>query len=140
MTHEPDDLDVASFVANWLSHNLAVPLGDETHGDSATQLWLQLHGAPWVGWLLIGLLAASTSDPRHLARLGAGPLEDLLSQASQEFVPVVAAEARCNANIRTALSSVWLSERDLPDPLLRQLEAAAPGFARLPRPQQEPNA
>jgi hypothetical protein len=67
-----------------------------------------------------------------LASLGAGPLEDLLSEHPHRFVPLAASEARLNAGIRSALQSTLLCHHEVPEALLERLEASIPGFARLP--------
>ena len=123
--------DVAGFVRDWLSLNHAERVDGARHFSAATQLALELHHNPWIGWLLIALVAASTSDARLLANIGAGPLEDLISGYPEPFAELVASEVRRNASLRRALSSVWVCKHYVSVQFLALLESACPEFKGL---------
>jgi hypothetical protein len=126
-----EDLDVAAFVRDWLSIDHDDRLGGKRHFDAGTQLTLLLHHTPYLAWWLIALLAASTTNTRLLASIGAGPLEDLIADYPEPFADLVASEVQGNGNLRTALSAVWACEHFVPGHLLERLEAACPSFRRL---------
>ena len=126
-----DALDLAEFVTDWLSIEFEHEVGGERHFEASQQLWLQTSADPFIGYLLVALVAASTSEARLLAHLGAGPLEDLLRRDPSRFIPLAASEARANARLREALRSVWLSPDDAPSALLELLVSAVPGWAPL---------
>ena len=128
MSGDFSSTDVLSFVKDWLSFDPSSRVGGPRHYAAATQLTLQLHFDPFAAWLLVGLIASSTANPALLAHLGAGPIEDLLSNDGSHFGPLIASEARKNSSIRAAVSSVWLCRHDVSPPVLAALQAAVPGF------------
>jgi hypothetical protein len=131
MSDSDDTLDLAEFVTDWLAIEFEHKVGGERHFAASQQLWLQTSSDAFIGYLLVALVAASTSEPRLLAHLGAGPLEDLLRREPRRFIPLVASEARSNLRLREALRSVWLSPDDAPAPLLELLVSAVPGWSPL---------
>jgi len=131
MSDSDDTLDLAEFVTDWLSIEFQDKVGGERHYEASKQLWLQSSSDPFIGYLLVALIASSTSDTRLLAYLGAGPLEDLLARDPQRFIPLAASEAHHNVPLREALRSVWLSPDRASSPLLELLKAAVPGWSPL---------
>ncbi len=68
-------------------------------------------------------LVAQASDEDELEIVGAGPLEDLVSD-NEHFLRWVEDLAADNGKFRTALSKIWLYGDERPE-TLRRLEAAA---------------
>ena len=124
-------LNVAAFLVDWLSLDPSHKLGGKRHYEADTQLTVMLYDTPFIGWLLIALIAASTSDPQLLAHLGAGPLETLLRSDPITFIPIAVSESRSSTSIRLALRSVWLCCHSAPPDLLDLLETTIPGFQAL---------
>lgn len=66
---------------------------------------LQLHD-PARALDLAFQIARATDTPKALEMLGAGPLEDLLSE-DPTLIDAIAIEAASSPNLRTALASTW---------------------------------
>jgi hypothetical protein len=58
-------------------------------------------------WSLLVLLVELAPDARVLSRIGAGPLEDLLNRADEQWLVIVESEARRSPRMREALANVW---------------------------------
>ncbi len=67
---------------------------------------------PEEAWLIVVALVAAADPEDLLGDIGAGPLEDLLSEHGAAFVERAEAAARTNPRFAKALSNVWLSEKD----------------------------
>jgi hypothetical protein len=67
-------------------------------------------------------IARSTASPKVLEMLGAGPLEDLLSEDST-LIDAVAIETMSSPNLRTALQSTW--QNNMPDDVWRVVQLLA---------------
>jgi len=69
-------------------------------------------------------IARTDDRPKVLEMLGAGPLEDLLSE-DPTLIDAVAIEAWSSPNLRVALRSTW--QNDLPDEVWRTVQQLARG-------------
>jgi hypothetical protein len=67
--------------------------------------------------------AADTSDPDVLAFIGAGPLEDILAHAGDQFIDSIEAEARTQPRFRSVLACAWQSR--MPESLWARVVAAS---------------
>jgi hypothetical protein len=65
------------------------------------------------------LIARSSDDPKVLEMLGAGPLEDLVSE-DPTLVDAIFHESNSNNHLVTALKSMWQST--IPDHVWRELQ------------------
>ena len=76
--------------------------------------WQRVHDLvdndPDVGWRVLLLATEMAEDDGALEVIGAGPLEDLLSQHGPLFIDRVEARARSDGRLRQALSAMWQSE------------------------------
>lgn len=66
---------------------------------------------PEKAWLVVAALVEAADTEELLGAVGAGPLEDLLSEHGATFVDRAETEARTNAKFAAALRNVWLSEQ-----------------------------
>jgi hypothetical protein len=116
----------------------------QPHGDSwircsdseIVAAWIDFESRPhalqedWIRdrawWALeIAFQIARTSErPKVLEMLGAGPLEDLLSE-DPTLIDAVAIEAQSSPNLRIALRATWQSA--MPDDVWRAVQNLAAG-------------
>lgn len=63
-------------------------------------------------WEAILKVIATESSDLVLQSIGAGPLEDLMVNHSDEYIDVIIREAKQNEPLREAMSYVWLDDED----------------------------
>ena len=66
-----------------------------------------VHDDPEAGWTLTLALVEAAPDDRVLANVAAGPLEDLLTRASDLLIDRVEVQARRDPKFRRCLTGVW---------------------------------
>jgi hypothetical protein len=74
-------------------------------------IWSLVSDEPETAWPII-LRLLDRAEGQTIFKIAAGPLEDLLSGHGLAFIDRIAAEARSNPKLRTALTGVWLNEGD----------------------------
>ena len=120
----------------WVDHGRREhPLGEAAGDDPqwwAIELWWKaewLSNGDRVRSGLLALVDAAVTD-HELGRVGAGPLENFVSDDSDDLRWL---EQQCskNAKLRTALSGVWCSNFVSSDTLMRLDRAAGVPLARL---------
>jgi hypothetical protein len=91
----------------------------------AVEAMMDLQAHDPIRALEIAFQIARTSDrPKVLEMLGAGPLEDLLSE-DPTLIDAVAIEAQSSPNLRIALRATWQSA--MPDDVWRAVQNLAAG-------------
>ncbi|HEV2146882.1 MAG TPA: hypothetical protein VGR37_05750 [Longimicrobiaceae bacterium] len=86
---------------------------------------------PEQAWpILLRIIADAPED--QLGNVGAGPLENLLSEHATALGERVEEQARRSSRFRSALSSVWLSHGEVPPPLQERLQHLTGGRIRIP--------
>ena len=115
-------------VDDWLGYHAAGCKATDSRFSAWQDVDDLVHRDPEAGWALILELIAAASDDRLLANVAAGPLEDLLVRAPEQFIERVELEARRDPKFRRCLTGVWglstsIQERvakytsTVPDPL-----------------------
>ena len=68
--------------------------------------------SPEKAWLVVAALVEAADTEELLGAVGAGPLEDILSEHGATFVDRAETEAHTNTRFAAALRNVWLSEHE----------------------------
>ena len=79
--------------------------------------------------MLLEIVAAAPND--QLGYIGAGPLENLLSEHSAAFGERIEAQARRDPRFREALAAVWLSGGEITADLQERLVKLTDGRIRV---------
>jgi len=104
---EPDDVD--SLAEAWIRHHH--PASSREEKAESAWAWERLDALaserPETALAAIWAICERADDDRVLARLAAGPLEDLLVRHGPAVVAAVEARARAEAKVRKLLGAVW---------------------------------
>ncbi len=101
---EGKTLDRQRFVRDWFSEWRAEP---PVYGWATELLFDKISNDPETAWALVLELIENAPENDALGWVGAGPLEDLLSERGADFIERVEVLARQNDRFRDCLASVW---------------------------------
>lgn len=107
--------------SEWLTHVV-----NEAAWDEMSEL---VDSEPERAWHVIQLLIGAAPDYGVLSAVAAGPLEDLIDQHGDAFMPRIAEKAKTSARLRICLRGV---NSDLPPELSAIVEAEAGDVRALP--------
>jgi hypothetical protein len=91
-------------VRDWFAEWRAEP---PVYGWATQLLFDKISNAPETAWELVLELIERAPEDEALGLIGAGPLEDLLSEYGGDFIERVEVLARLNDRFRKCLASVW---------------------------------
>jgi|HubBroStandDraft_6_1064221.scaffolds.fasta_scaffold204330_4 hypothetical protein len=102
------DDEIRSLAETWIEHQLHNRgLGSEATFWAWERLWELTDSEPEEAWRVIEAIRHANGTDLILGNLGAGPLEDLLSQHGDQFIDRVETLARRDAQFRKLLGAVW---------------------------------
>ena len=119
--------DEANLAGVWIQYAAEQRDEDFWAWDRLTSLVLD---QPEQAWPILHRIIADAPEVL-LGYIGAGPLENLLSEHSAEFGERIADQARRDARFRAALSAVWLSHGEISPTLEARLQQLTGGKIRI---------
>lgn len=104
------------FVRSWMAIQDALA-GSDTYEQNFwahEELADLCESTPEDAWEVIVALAGAANTEPLLEAIGAGPLQDLMTQHGEEYIAQVEREAGENARFRRAMAGAWLDSDDTP--------------------------
>jgi len=94
-------------VDDWIAYHAAGGRASDPRFSAWAEVDDLVRRDPESGWSVTLDLIVAASDDRILAKVAAGPLEDLLTRDPERFVDRVELEARRDPKFRRCLTGVW---------------------------------
>jgi len=111
-----DKTRINDFVTSWMAIQDALGGSDayEKNFWAHEDLAELCESKPRDAWeVIVALVGAANTEPL-LEAIGAGPLQDLMTQHGEEYIAQVEKEAQENARFRRAMAGAWLDSDDTP--------------------------